>query len=328
MRILEFGRDPLFSAVGTFNARWVKVGESLEPQQRFGTAPLAPDGIWGAIVGLVLRQYDFIIWPAIRQRAQGDADSAGRAYARQILAWLATKAWTARTLVLLFGLRHVPHIIRDVGDEPSLGTVSLSLFPFARLYAKRELLECIEYEAPTAKPPILYSPMAFDADYFPPLRAETKMIDVFFSGSLNTDERNAGRRVLEMLQSAGLEIDMCDGRIPYDEYLTRMSKAWLALSPRGYGEHCYRHYEALMMLTVPLISRPAIPVHYDLIDGETCFFYDGLDAESLKATVRTALGNKERLTSMARKGSDQVRAINDRKAVCRSLLQAAGIAAW
>ena len=51
------------------------------------------------------------------------------------------------------------------------------------------------------------------------------------------------------------------------EFYRRMSRAWLAWSPSGFGWECYRTDEAAQCLTVPVVNHPTIERHRPLLQG-------------------------------------------------------------
>jgi len=54
-------------------------------------------------------------------------------------------------------------------------------------------------------------------------------------------------------------------RVSYEQYLTDVSESRFVLSPRGYGLDCYRHWESLMMGSIPIIQSSTLdPLFEDL----------------------------------------------------------------
>ena len=54
-------------------------------------------------------------------------------------------------------------------------------------------------------------------------------------------------------------------RLPFLEYMKEMSKFKFSLSPRGYGPDCYRHWEAMMVGSIPVFRASHMdPLYADL----------------------------------------------------------------
>lgn len=136
-----------------------------------------------------------------------------------------------------------------------------------------------------------------------------KTADIFFSGDVeeNSWVRRTGMIELEKLRSIGLKVDIPQERLPYDEFLRRMSKAWLAWSPEGFSWECYRTAEAAQCLTVPVINYPTVERYKPLRQDEHVVFYD-LEPGGLARAVQAALADKDLLRKMAIAARDHVRA--------------------
>ena len=84
-----------------------------------------------------------------------------------------------------------------------------------------------------------------------------KSVDIFFAGSPNNSViRQRGYAQLQALAAAGWSVDISPGGLTKAEYLERCARAWVTWSPEGYGWECFRHYEASLCLSVPIISPP------------------------------------------------------------------------
>jgi len=326
VRVLEISRDPLFKSVYPQLTSWLQIGPYLEPYNEYTRLPeLTRCKVAPAIIGLLFRRYDLIIFPAVRKRHPGDKLSPRKARIRYLLTYIASQPTTGRIIALLLGLEGIPHIIRDVVDDTDLAEVSLSLLPNATLYAKREVLEeqlgkRVDRRSKYGKGPLLmYLPMAFQTEEYLSVPKGEKKSDVFFAGQMNSPQREQALETLGELHCEKLRIDLPKERIPFRDYLRRMSEAWLVVSPRGYGEHCYRHYEALLMGSVPVINTPEQSVYYDLKHEKSCLFYEPTP-EGLKNCIRTALADKEKLEKIAETGADLVKTVHDKKAICAALL--------
>jgi hypothetical protein len=108
--------------------------------------------------------------------------------------------------------------------------------------------------------------------------------------------------------------------LPYPDFIAALARSWLVLSPEGYGWDCYRHYEACLAGSVPVINRPSYHRPLFLQHGVHCFYYD-LGQGSLAALLLAVLANKDRLMGMAEAGREHVLANHTRSAVARYMLR-------
>ncbi len=109
---------------------------------------------------------------------------------------------------------------------------------------------------------------SFDAS----LAAEKKY-DVFFSGGTHySPVRQDGVRILEKMQAEGLRVCL-PKKVPHAEFLRLCSESWLVLSPEGAEWQSARHYESLLMKSVPLINYPNVRLQEPLRDGEHVIYY-------------------------------------------------------
>jgi hypothetical protein len=134
-----------------------------------------------------------------------------------------------------------------------------------------------------------------------------KTVDVFFAGHVESSStvRVEGLTQVEGLRQIGYRIDVALDRLPPTEYYARCARAWLAWSPEGYGWDCFRHYEAPLCGTVPVINYPAIRRHAPLEDGVHCFYYP-VEGPGLFRAIVGALADKARLVRMAAAAREHV----------------------
>jgi hypothetical protein len=135
-----------------------------------------------------------------------------------------------------------------------------------------------------------------------------KTVDCFVSLAVanSSTVRVEGLRQLGELAAQNITLDIADGRLSREEYLLRMSRAWLAWSPEGFGWDCHRHYEAPLVSTVPVINQPDIVRYKPLVDGAHCFYYYPDEPDGLARVIIGALANKDRLRHMAAVGRKHV----------------------
>jgi len=128
-----------------------------------------------------------------------------------------------------------------------------------------------------------------------------KSFDVFVALTLEggTTVRNQGIEQIRKLAESGLVLDIVEGRIAHSEYMKRMASAWLTWSPEGLGWDCFRHYEAPLVCTVPVINSPTIVRYEPLQDGVHAIYYQPDEPGNLGDKIRSALNDKDRLRLIA-----------------------------
>lgn len=135
---------------------------------------------------------------------------------------------------------------------------------------------------------------------------EKKQWDVFFAGDLH--EKGLRSRLVEEVKSwaerTGRKVLLRE-RLSREEYLRGLAASRLALSPPGMGWDCWRHYEAMMAGSVPLMTYPTILQHCPGIEGEHCFYF-APEPGGLTRCLEKALAYPERLPAMAAAGRQLV----------------------
>jgi glycosyltransferase involved in cell wall biosynthesis len=135
-----------------------------------------------------------------------------------------------------------------------------------------------------------------------------KTVDLFIALTLEggTTVRRYGMKFIRALASRGVVLDIAEKRIEYSEYMRRMERAWLTWSPEGLGWDCFRHYEAPLVCTVPVINSPTITRYEPLREGVHAIYYQPDDPTSLGDVVVSALADKDRLRQMAQEARSHV----------------------
>jgi hypothetical protein len=128
-----------------------------------------------------------------------------------------------------------------------------------------------------------------------------KSVDVFVALALegSTTVRSEGIAQIRALADSGLVLDIVETRIPHPEYIERMSRAWLTWSPEGLGWDCFRHYEAPLAFSVPVINSPTIVRYEPLQDDVHAIYYHPDEPHDLTDKIMSALSDKGRLRQIA-----------------------------
>lgn len=232
-----------------------------------------------------------------------------------------------------FGRRHRPALaVLDFEDEDAIAAAHLPLLRAAAIVFKRELpvgrwaalramrgRPGLERIADKLAPLPLGLPLSFT---LPPPPATTRRSDVFFAGSLWPEARlrRDGLEGLAVLRREGLRIDRPGERLDAAAYRERCAAAWLTWSPPGLGWDCFRHYEAAALGSVPVLSYPTIERHAGARAGETAILYDPQPG-GLASAIRAALGDPDRLRSMAVRAQDRVLEHHTPAAIVRRILR-------
>jgi hypothetical protein len=158
----------------------------------------------------------------------------------------------------------------------------------------------------------------------PPPAAAEKKYDVFYAGANHTTTvRQRGMEELRVLAAEGVRVFIPETRLSREEFLRTCSQSWLVWSPEGQGWDCHRHYEALVMHSVPLINYPTIEHWQPLIHGTHCLYHRP-EAGGLTEAVRDALRDTARLPAIAAQGRAHVLQHHTRSKLARHVLEKAG----
>jgi len=148
-----------------------------------------------------------------------------------------------------------------------------------------------------------------------------KRVDVFYAGALeNRLNRQAGVKQLERLKAEGYAIDVANERLPRDEFFRRCAQALIVWSPEGNGWDCWRHYEAALAGSVPLMQSPTIRRHAPLRDEVHAIYYF-VEEDHLAVRIRRALQNRPRLVEMGRSARQHVLTWHTHEALSRYVIE-------
>lgn len=156
-------------------------------------------------------------------------------------------------------------------------------------------------------PKIRPLPLGFDnplEEYLP--ASANKQTDIFYAGrSHSSTVRSRGLAHLEKLRALGYKVDAPTQLIPREEFYRRAAEAWIVWSPEGQGWDCHRHYESLLVGSVPLINYPTMERYQPLEHGKHCLLY-GIEGDEMIRVATEALKNKEQLRAIAAAGREHI----------------------
>ncbi len=236
-----------------------------------------------------------------------------------------------------------PIAIVDHEDLPVINRNNFFLLDRCRIYFKRELppdrwrlflktghanlptprfREGARYQARVAKLRPISLGLPLSAPISSPVESTEKSVDIFFAGRIEGSSFLRQRGLSELLalcEQRGVVVDVSE-RLPQADFYRRCSRAWLTWSPEGLGWDCFRHYEAAMCGSVPLINQPTIERHRPLLQGTHAIYYD-VDEGGLTRAVVAALADKPRLAAMGRAARAHVLAHHTPTALARHIVR-------
>jgi hypothetical protein len=312
MRILEISRSGLFKALHPEGTDWFRWGSPLTAQEPLLPGTITPFLLTRSLRALIRRTYDLVVLPAIHPD-HGFDQPKGKQLVKNGLQLAGKLSGIGALLDRLVGT--TPNIIVDIRDESVLCETTRRLFPRHVRYFKRELDEHQTDRDPRIRPLPLFLP---DSTQIPMSRR--KSIDVFFAGTVCNRVRADALAAARTLASRGFRVHIPDTPLAYASYMSVMADSWLVLSPEGFGWDCYRHYEACLANSVPVINRPRASRSLYLEDGRHCLYYDAEEPD-LPSVLIQALADREKLTRMAQSGRCHVLANHTREAVAQYMLR-------
>jgi hypothetical protein len=315
MRILEVSRLGLFKGLLPDETEWIRWGSSLTAEE-----PVQPEEPSISLLARTLsrirrREFNLIVLPAIHPEHVHNQSRIKRM--SKVMLRYAAKVPAVASVVHRFGMRSTNCVVLDIHDDRHLCETTLRLFPRCALYFKRELA----LDDPRAALVGRLKPMSLilpDERRIPPPRE--KDIDVIFAGAVCNDTRKRAVEQARSLAALGARVLIPDKPLPYPAFMEALGRSWLVLSPEGYGWDCYRHYEACLASSVPLINKPKYSRHLYLEEGTHCFYYDA-DRDCIAARAVELLADKVKLLRMSEEGRRHVLANHTRSAVARYILR-------
>jgi hypothetical protein len=236
-----------------------------------------------------------------------------------------------------------PIAILDHEDLPIINRNNFFLLDRCRIYFKRELppdrwrlfLKTGHANLPTPRfreaarhraridklrPISLGLPLSAPTPF--PVESTEKSADIFFAGRMEGSSfiRQRGFSELLALRERGLVIDIPERPLLQLEFYRRCAQARLTWSPEGLGWDCFRHYEAAMCGSVPLINQPTIERHRPLLQGTHAVYYD-IEEGGLTHAVVAALADNPGLEAMGRAARTHVLAHHTPAALARHIVR-------
>ena len=138
------------------------------------------------------------------------------------------------------------------------------------------------------------------------VKPAAKRHDIFFSGADTGPARAQAREILQRLKAGGqFQIYLPEATLSQQDFYQACAESYVVVSPSGWGWDCYRHYEAGLCASVPVMNYPTIRRYRPLIEGEHGFYYD-LEGDGLERCLRKILADKARLVEMGQKARAHV----------------------
>ncbi len=326
MRILEISDD------GFFRAHAPALGHAVESYSTAGRvdpASTLPKLTWPTLCALRTRirrgEFDLItisnnpypLWRASRGHTRSFFSLLSRAIRKPHTLGLSLLPW-------LLGDSKVPVLMFYRKDPPVLGAQNFPLLKYCRRIFIRELPQnnWNVFLFTTSKNEdvinVMRQPIFQEA--MPRIRplqlgfqetlenvlpfSENKTSDIFYAGKNHTSTvRGRGLAQLEKLRALGYRVDAPTQLIPREEFYKRAAQSWIVWSPEGQGWDCHRHYESLLVGSVPLINYPTMERYKPLENGKHCLFY-GIEEDGMVEAVVSALQDKERLRWISAAGRE------------------------
>lgn len=208
--------------------------------------------------------------------------------------------------------RCVTSFVRELSPQPEMNLKALFSLSGGNPQSNRrarKILGLLDPHCPTVRDTSKIRPLSLGMpdEWIPQIpQVQKKEWDVFFAGDRH--EKGLRARLLEEINQwanqTGRRVLIQD-RLPRPEYLRCLGSSRLTLSPPGMGWDCWRHYEAMMAGSVPLMTYPTILQHRPGIDGEHCFYF-APEPGGLTRCLEKALVAPERLPIMAGAGRQLV----------------------
>ena len=272
--ILIVGQDNLFADVPNCRVDHVCTGKSMTPGVE---RPAGSAGIAKVAARIVRGRYDLIVLPAVDFRWSHDASRRKR-WLRSFISALAGLRPVSSILNRTLARKSTQIIVLDRYDSHEVLQDYLQRLKSARYYFKTNLLAAdngrtVWFDKRSGCA-LRFLPYWLATNQYPLPAAQNKEIDVFFAGDVNSPERQFSLAALQELEQEGFK--------------------WLTLSPQGLGYNGFRHYESMLVGSIPLINRPTPAIVHDFAHGGNSFLYS-IEGRDIQQVARAALQDKTQL---------------------------------
>jgi hypothetical protein len=226
------------------------------------------------------------------------------------------------TEIIRFFPRKIPLFVVDRDDQRTIARHNLFLLDRCTYYFKRELpVDRWQVFQKTAHPEMpstrfrrnrrnrtrIEKLRPWAMGYMSPSRELSRMgfpeknIGLFVAVSVyeSSTVRIEGMTELRALAARRNDIFIAEHRMPQEEFVDHIARAWLTWSPEGFGWDCGRHYEAAVFYSIPVINQPTIVRYRPLLEGVHALHYSADVAGDLTRVIETALADRDRLKEMA-----------------------------
>jgi len=293
-RALVVCQDNLLKNCAAVNTDFISTGPSITPGSPDAAESFASlvEKILRAFNRLATGRYDLVILPAAKLSWPHDQSRVKKQIRRLIRAVLS--------------LQIKIHLLGLFGKKPRIAFLdrydSTDIYPEIPTALGADIYFKANFKPnPSANFPfkVQFLPYwVFEENYSSLLEKKT---DIFYCASINSDARRRALRELAVLAGQGVSIDHPKERISFPEFVARMGQAVLTLSPSGYGYHGFRHYEAMLMQSVPVLNTNHLRVESDLVDRQTCLLYEDEVEGDLARRMTDALKNRADLIEWGKK---------------------------
>ena len=337
-RILEISEEGLFHRVAPEQTTWVWTTlRNIEKRKGDLKLKFSSRLARELLAKIAKGEFDLIVVFALKERLW----RSDRFFLKNVSRLLKRFFWHFYTyapyLILFIKGKSVPIVMIDQADSTITGAQNFIFFPKTTCFFKRELpqnswntflhtsrrnedLVNIQRQSKFQKALRQLRPFPLGvhrALEFSEIRPEQKTSDIFYIGNdSRSSVRQAGIKILERLRDQGLRVDISSQRLDVEEFRRRLSSSWLAWSPEGMGWECFRHHEAVICGTVPVINYPTIQRYRPFIQNRHALYY-GCEGDDLSQVIHEALKEKARLLEMVAAARDHLQRGYTAEAVLR-----------
>jgi len=340
MRILEIGEGTYVSKYAPAITDFFSVNRAAPPETR-----LTLRQIFDLRKRLRAGEYDLVVYNiTAKVSAPWHRHSAAWRVVAEIVAWSLTSFHRLSWHWFHFFLSRTatPLIVVDIQDAPRITATESFWLDRCRFWFMRELPpnhmnlflnmdrrcgDVVNIRRQERLRRNFGKLMPFSIGFDPGETAQAEKVephekshDVFYAGgNQSSTVRQQGIEELKALQAAGLRVYLPEGRLAQADFFRACAQAWLVWSPEGLGWDCHRHYQALMLNSVPLINSPTIERLWPFHSGEHCLYYRP-EKGGLTEAIERALRDREGLLKIAEEGRAYILQHHTRGRLVRHIL--------